>query len=64
MSAVTDEMIDIAFKATRFQMVYPSFRIDLAQKLADDIILREIHDRMKSKGFSQKIIDSTNDYSS
>ena len=59
MSAVTDEMIDIAFKATRFQMVYPSFRIDLAQKLADDIILREIHDRMKSKGFSQKIIDST-----
>ena len=59
MSAVTDEMIDIAFKATRFQMVYPSFRIDLAQKLANDIILREIHDRMKSKGFSQKIIDST-----
>ena len=59
MSAVTDEMIDIAFSVTRFQMIYPSFRVDLAQKLVDDILLREIHDRMKAKNFSQKIIDST-----
>lgn len=56
---VSNKMLDAAFHATRFRMLYPTFRIEVTKQLLDNIMLKAIKKEMKQKKFSQKIIDST-----
>ena len=56
--ASEDEMKTI-YNLTRFEMEYPNFRMDTVKKLLNEVLLSELHSRMKSLYFSPKIIDST-----
>jgi len=48
-----------AFVAFKTQVQYPRFVREEAKKIAEDVILKPLHSRMKSFGYSQKIIDGT-----
>jgi len=48
-----------AFLAFKTQVQYPRFVREEAKKIAEDVILKPLHSRMKSFGYSQKIIDGT-----
>ena len=56
---VSASMLDAAFHAKRFMLVYPTFRIEVTKKLLDDIMLKAIKTEMRKNKFSKKIIDST-----
>ena len=51
--------LDVLFRTQKFTTQYPSFAKSKLEELANKIILDEIHETMRSKNFSQKIIDST-----
>ena len=48
-----------SFLAMKTQMQYPRFLREEIQKIADDVILKPIHSRMKEFGYSEKIIAGT-----
>ena len=48
-----------AFLAMRIQVQYPRFVREEAKKIAEDVILKPLHSRMKSFGYSEKIITGT-----
>ena len=48
-----------AFVVMKTQVQYPRFLREEAKKIADNVILKPLHSRMKSFGYSQKIIDGT-----
>ena len=48
-----------AFTVMRTQVQYPRFVREETKKIAEDVILKPLHSRMKSFGYSQKIIDGT-----
>jgi hypothetical protein len=48
-----------AFLAFKTQVQYPRFVREEAKKIAEDVILKPLHSRMRSFGYSQKIIDGT-----
>jgi hypothetical protein len=48
-----------AFLVMKTQVQYPRFLREEAKKIAQDVILKPLHSRMKSFGYSQKIIDGT-----
>ena len=48
-----------AFIAMKSQVQYPRFLREEVKKIANDVILKPLHSRMRSFGYSQKIIDGT-----
>ena len=58
-SIVPDDVSEFVFNVTRFEMQYPQFRLDTVTKLLHNVMLYEIHQRMKALYFSEKIIEST-----
>ena len=48
-----------AFLVLKTQVQYPRFLREQAKKIADDVILKPLHSRMKSFGYSEKIINGT-----
>lgn len=48
-----------AFLAFKTQIQYPRFVREETKKIAEDVILKPLHDRMRSFGYSPKIIDGT-----
>lgn len=54
----SDDM-KLVFNLTRFEMQYPQFVRTISPKIADEEILKPIHQRMKDFGYSEKIIQST-----
>ena len=55
----TEDQFQTVFNLTQFEMQYPQFRYETTKKLLEDVMLNEIHSRMKSLQYSHKIIDST-----
>ena len=58
-SVATDDEMKTVFNLTRFEMEYPRFRLDTVTLLLNDVMLTEIHARMRSFYYSPKIIEST-----
>ena len=54
-----DELVKRVFNLTRFEQQYPGFLKIQALRIANEKILDVIQDRMRSLGFSKKIIDRT-----
>lgn len=55
----SEDEFQTIFNLTQFEIQYPQFRYETTKNLLQDVMLAEIHARMKSLGYSQKIIDST-----
>ena len=51
-----DKRVFLAFKT---QIQYPRFVREEAENIANQVILKPLHDRMRAFGYSQKIIDGT-----
>ena len=49
----------MAFLAFKTQLQYPRFIREQAKKIADDVILKPLHSRMRDFGYSPKIIAGT-----
>jgi len=47
------------FLIMKTQVQYPRFLREQAKKIAEDVILKPLHSRMQSFGYSKKIIDGT-----
>lgn len=54
-----DQKLRQSFNAMRIQMQYPRFLREEVKKIADDVILTPLHQRMRNFGYSDKIIQST-----
>ena len=48
-----------AFVAMKMRVQYPRFLREESKRIAEDVILKPLHLRMRSFGYSQKIIDGT-----
>lgn len=51
--------LDLLFKTQKFTLQYRSFAKSKVTELANKIVLDEIHSTMRTKGFSEKIIENT-----
>ena len=55
----TEDRLQIVFKSQQFRLRYPRFVFVKTRRLLDEIILSEIHQKMRNLDFSKKIIDAT-----
>ncbi len=55
----TEDRLQAVFHSQQFRLRYPRFVFVKTRRLLDEIILSEIHEKMRNLNFSRKIIDAT-----